>query len=121
MIYAIALELGVWDAHFVNLSFVGSYRSSLEPSASCILYNETPVPIQILTIADLYIDLLWTIKKSEGKDSLHFFPNNNSISPKMISKMAEEIRSEPLPTTKYVSWAFEKASHNLEAQNEWPL
>lgn len=124
LMYARVLELGVWDAHFVTLGFVGIFKSSLEPLADLLLYNENPVPVQMLVIAALYIDLLWSIKNSEGKDSLEYFPNSKDIChkyPQMVSNIVTEIKSEPLPITNYVSWVFEKASHNLEAQKQWPF
>lgn len=121
MIYARALELGVWDAHFVTLGFVGSDSPSLRFRANYLIYNESPVSSRVLAIAALYIDLLCSIKNSKGKDSLEFFPNILGICrrhPQLISSMVEEIKNAPFPTTKYFSWAFEKALDNFEAQKQ---
>lgn len=122
LIYSRVLELGIWDAHFVTLGFVCHYKSSLETLSNCLMYNGNTVQPRVIAISGLYLDLLYSLKECDGKE---FFPNSERIClyefPQMISEMMEEIKDEPLPTTNYVSWAFEKAFNNHRAQEQWIL
>ena len=124
MIYARILELGFWKANFVTVGIISNYRSTLEPQASCLIYKESPVPLQMLPVACLYIELLSEIKRNTVESYLNLSTSIRDLYrdyPQMISAMVEEIKNEPLPTTKYFSWAFEKASGNLEVQKKWTL
>ena len=124
MIYARALEQGIWDAKFVTVLFVSNRKIILEPIVNCLMYNESPVPPQMLPVAALYIDLLSAIKNNNEDRTLKSRPGIREMykdHPQMVSAMIEDIKSAPLPTTKYFSWAFEKASNNLEALKNWPL
>lgn len=124
MINARILEQGIWEAKFVIWNFISNRQSILEPLVNCLNYNESPVPPQMLPVAALYIDLLHAIKNNDVETTLICTPGIREMyrdHPQMVSAMVEDIKSAPLPTTNYFSWAFEKASNNLEAQKNWPL
>lgn len=124
MIYARVLELGVWEAHFVTVGLISHYKYTLEHHANCLIYNESPIPLQMLPIACLYIEMLNAIKNNHVENYLNCNPSIRNMyadHPQLVSAMVDEIKNEPLPTTNYFSWAFEKASCNIEAQKKWPL